>query len=245
MPLILGRRFDVGLLSFALLLAAGCKHNGALHDRPRLVPGMRSVDFTLSSAALRRAMPYRVFLPASLRPGARYPVVYLLHGGGGGYRDWSNDSDVAQYAAQGLILVMPEGESSYFVNSATRPGDRYEDYIVQDLIPDVERHFPVRSTRSGRAIAGVSMGGYGAIRIAFDHPDLFAFVGTISAALDVPSRPFSINRLGQWRRFRSIFGAIGSPTERAVFLSRSGRRGSAARCQSPLRGGFEEARYAF
>lgn len=209
------RRLSVGFVSLAFALAAGCKHPGSLVDHPRLAPGMRSVDVTFYSPALRRDMPYRVFLPSPIVSSARYPVVYLLHGGGGGFRDWSNDSDVAQYAVQGLILVMPEGGSSYYVNSATAPSDRYEDYIVQDLISDVERRFPVRTDRSGRAIAGVSMGGYGAIRIAFDHPDLFAFVGTISAALDVPSRPFSIHRVGQWRRFRAIFGAIGSSTERA------------------------------
>jgi S-formylglutathione hydrolase FrmB len=65
--------------------------------------------------------------------------MYLLHGGGGGYRDWSNYSDVAQFAEHGFILVMPEGNSSYYVNAAERPQDRYEDYITKDLIADVER----------------------------------------------------------------------------------------------------------
>jgi putative tributyrin esterase len=208
-------RFAVGLASVAIALAAGCKHPGPPLDHPRLAPGMRMVDVTFHSAALSRDMPYRVFLPASFAPGAKYPIVYLLHGGGGGYRDWSNDSDVSQYGARGLILVMPEGGSSYYVNSATKPGDRYEDYIVQDLIPDAERRFPARSDRAGRAIVGVSMGGYGAIRIAFDHPEMFSFFGTVSAALDVPSRPFSMRRVGQWQHFRALFGPIGSPAERA------------------------------
>jgi putative tributyrin esterase len=213
--LVAVRRCAIAVLSLSALLIVGCKHPGPLLDHPRLAPGMRMVDVNFHSAALNREMPYRVFLPASVAPGAKYPVVYLLHGGGGGFRDWSNDSDVVQYATQGLILVMPEGGSSYYVNSATKPNDRYEDYIVEDLIPDAEHRFPVAGTRSGRAIVGVSMGGYGAIRIAFDHPDLFAFVGAVSAALDVPSRPFSIHRVGQWRRFRALFGPIGSPTERA------------------------------
>jgi putative tributyrin esterase len=215
MPSLVARRLAVAVLGLTVVLAAGCKHTGPLLDHPRLAPGVRMVDVTFHSAALNREMKYRVFQPASTPPATKYPVVYLLHGGGGGFRDWSNDSDVAQYAAQGLVLVMPEGSSSYYVNSATKSADRYEDYIVEDLIPDAERRFPAVANRSGRAIAGVSMGGYGAIRIAFDHPDLFAFVGTISAALDVPSRPFSIHRVAQWERFRSIFGPIGSPTERA------------------------------
>ena len=214
-PHVAARRLFIAAVSLLIALTIGCKHPGPLLDHPRLAPGMRMVDVTFRSPALQRDMTYRVFLPASLAPGEKVPIVYLLHGGGGGYRDWSNNSGVAQYAAQGLVLVMPEGGSSYYVNSAAKPGDRFEDYIVQDLIPDAERRFPARSDRSGRAIVGVSMGGYGAIRIAFDHPDRFAFVGTISAALDVPSRPFSAHRIGQWQRFRTIFGPIGSPSERA------------------------------
>jgi putative tributyrin esterase len=145
-------------------------------------------------------------MPANLTAGTKLPVVYLLHGGGGNYRDWSNYSDVARYAEVGLILVMPEGNSSYFVNAAERSQDRYEDYIVKDLIADVETKFPAASGRANRAIAGVSMGGFGAVNLALRHPELFAFAGGISPALDVPSRPFSIKRLEQWRRHRAIFG---------------------------------------
>jgi poly(3-hydroxybutyrate) depolymerase len=66
-------------------------------------------DVTFHSSALNRDMPYRVVLPANIASGERLPVVYLLHGGGGSFRDWTNDSDVAKFAEQGLILVMPEG----------------------------------------------------------------------------------------------------------------------------------------
>jgi len=81
---------------------------------------MRDVIF--HSAALSRDMPYRVVLPANIAPpGQKLPVVYLLHGGGGGFRDWTNDSDVARSPEQELILVMPEGNSSYWFNL---PSDR-------------------------------------------------------------------------------------------------------------------------
>jgi putative tributyrin esterase len=82
-------------------------------------------------------MPYRAVLPAQIASGQKLPVVYLLHGGGGGFHDWSNYSGVAQYAERGLILIMPEGNSSYYTNSVDHPQDRYEDYIVHDLIADV------------------------------------------------------------------------------------------------------------
>ena len=75
-------------------------------------------------------MQYRVILPEAIATGQKLPVVYLLHGGGGGFRDWSNYSDVAKYAKKGVILVMPQGNFSYYTNSATAPADRYEDYIV-------------------------------------------------------------------------------------------------------------------
>jgi S-formylglutathione hydrolase FrmB len=137
----------------------------------------------------------------------------LLHGGGGEYRDWSNYSDVAKFAEHGLVLVMPEGGSSYYVNAAERPRDRYEDYLTRDLISDVERKFPVATERSNRAIVGISMGGFGAITLALKHPDLFFFAGGLSSALDVPSRPFSIKRIGQYRQHSRIFGPWGATRE--------------------------------
>jgi putative tributyrin esterase len=171
-------------------------------------------DVTFHSAALNRDMQYRVVLPSSLAPAQRLPVVYLLHGGGGGFRDWSNDSDVARFAESGLLLVMPEGGSSYYTNAVDPPQDRYEDYIVRDLISDVESKFPVATGRSNRAIVGVSMGGFGALTLALRHPDLFIFAGGLSSAIDAPRRAFSIKRLQQSRHYNSIFGPSGSPTRR-------------------------------
>ena len=156
-------------------------------------------------------MQYRVVLPAIVAVGAKLPVVYLLHGGGGKFRDWSNYSDSARFAERGLILVMPEGNDSYFVNAVERPQDRYEDYIVNDLIADVESRFPAATGRANRAIVGVSMGGYGAVKLALSHPELFVFAGGISPAIDVPSRPFSVKRIQQWLHHRSIFGRWGGP----------------------------------
>jgi S-formylglutathione hydrolase FrmB len=169
-------------------------------------------DITFHSVALDRDMPYRVVLPAVIAAGQKLPVIYLLHGGGGGFRDWSNDSDVAQFAERGLILVMPEGNSSYYTNAVDPPQDRYEDYIVKDLIADVESKFPAAADRSDRAVVGVSMGGFGAVKLSLQHPELFAFAGGISSAIDVPRRAFSIKRLQQSRHYNSIFGPSGSDT---------------------------------
>ena len=199
-----------------LILAPACHKQTAqpAPDHPRLTAGVRLQDVTFHSESLGRDMTYRVILPAAIPTGAKLPVVYLLHGGGGGYRDWSNYSDVAQYAARGLILVMPEGESSYYVNAVKRSADRFEDYITRDLIADVEHRFPVLADRQHRAIIGNSMGGFGAIVLTLKHPDLFIFAGALSPALDVPTRPFSIKRIGQYREHSAIFGDWGSSSRR-------------------------------
>lgn len=210
------RRSGSVLLTAILLLSAGCKKKEAAlqPDHPRLTPGVTLRDVTFRSAALNRDMQYRVVLPLSVALGQRLPAVYLLHGGGGGFRDWTNDSDVARFAESGLVLVMPEGNSSYYTNAVNPPQDRYEDYIVSDLIPDVESKFPVATGRSNRAIVGISMGGFGAVKLALRYPDLFIFAGGISSAIDVPRRASSIKRLQQSRHYNSIFGPSGSQTRR-------------------------------
>jgi len=205
------------LLCSLLILAAACREKAAAPppDHPRLTSNVRMQDVTFHSVSLDRDMPYRVVLPVSISTDKRLPVVYLLHGGGGGYRDWTNYSDVARFAESDFILVMPEGNSSYYMNAVERPKDRYEDYVTKDLLADVESRFPAAIGRSNRAIIGVSMGGFGAVVLSFKHPDLYAFAGGLSSALDVPSRPFSIKRIGQYRGHAQVFGPWGCDTRRA------------------------------
>lgn len=125
-------------------------------------------------------------------------------------------SDVAQYVRKGVILIMPDGASSYYVNAVMDNRDKYGDYIASDLIADVESRFPARMDREGRAIVGVSMGGYAAIYYALKRPDLYVFAGALSPALDVPSRRFSWKHADQWWRFRRIFGPVGSSERGAL-----------------------------
>jgi len=191
---------------------AGC-HTDQLPvlDHPRLASGATMQDVNFFSAALKRQMPYRVFLPAKISPGQKLPVVYLLHGGNGNFRDWSNDSDVARYAPQGLILVMPEGAFSYYQNAALKPEDKYEDYLINDLIADVEDRFPAATGRENRAIIGISMGGFAVAKLALSRPELFAFVGAFSPSIDVCERRF---HWMQWWRLTNIFGPYGSNTRK-------------------------------
>jgi putative tributyrin esterase len=208
----------LSLVVFAWIAVAcnrSAPDNQAEQDQPQMAPGVAMRDMTFFSPALGRQMPYRVFLPEKIEAGRKLPVVYLLHGNGGDYRDWSNHSNVAQYAAQGLtpglILVMPEGKSSYFMNAVEKPKDRYEDFITHDLVQQVEANFPASSERASRAIVGVSMGGFAAVKFAFSYPGEFAFAGAISPAIDVTERRFNWKRIRKWAGFREIFGPYGSP----------------------------------
>jgi S-formylglutathione hydrolase FrmB len=220
MPTFLGRRRNLLLLLLLGLIAvlviflslARRKPAETITDHPRLAPGVVMQDVTFYSQALHRAMQYRVFLPETTAKNLR--VVYLLHGGGGTFRDWSNYSDVAQFAGRDLLLVMPQGDYSYYTNAAARSQDRYEDYIVDDLAADVEGRFPARRDRAGRAIVGVSMGGFGAVKLALQHPDHYVFAAAMSPAIDVPRRRFTWKRFNQSRSFLEIFGAEGSDSRR-------------------------------
>src|SRR5258708_703207 len=194
------------LLSVVLALTLGCRrsNDSTPADHPRLTAEVTLRNITFRSAALGRDMQYRLMFPLETS-GRKLPTVYLLHGGGGGFRDWSNYSDVASFAERGVIFVMPEGDDSYYMNAVERPMDRYEDYIVKDLIADVESRFPAATGRAHRALVGESMGGFAAVRLGLSHPELFVFAAGISPALDVPSRPFSVKRIQPCRYHKSIF----------------------------------------
>jgi putative tributyrin esterase len=213
-PALLNRLPLLMLGAIVVSLLTSCRKPAeASADHPRLVPGVVMHDVTFRSQALNREMQYRTFMPESMGD-RKLPVVYLLHGGGGTFRDWSNYSDVAQFAAGGLLLVMPQGDNSYYVNASQRTQDRYEDYMLDDLVQDVEARFPARTDRGGRAIVGVSMGGFGAVKLALDHPETFAFAGGISSAIDVTRRRFTWRRLNQSRHFEELFGPDGSQARR-------------------------------
>jgi S-formylglutathione hydrolase FrmB len=117
----------------------------------------------------------------------RYPVLYLLHGLTGDENDWWTRTRLAEYAARyHLIIVTPGVGDSWYANSASDPRARYEDVIIKDLIPFIDAHYRTVPTRDGRAIAGLSMGGLGAVKFALRYPQMFAFAGSFSGAFGVP-----------------------------------------------------------
>ena len=141
------------------------------------------------SQALDREMHYMIVLPADYGSSQRrYPVLYLLHGWAGDYKNWvtlTNLLDDSQPFP--MIIVTPDAQNSWYVNSATIAKDRFEDYIADDLVREIDGHWRTIASPHRRAIAGLSMGGYGSLLLALKHADLFAAAGSVSGALDGPT----------------------------------------------------------
>ena len=140
---------------------------------------------SLYMPSLGRTMKISVLLPSNYDSGRHYPVLYLLHGYSGDNTDWTTRTKLSTYVrGLPLIVVMPDAGNSWYVNSYTEPRDKFEDYIVKDLPYYIRRLYSIDTTR--QAIAGLSMGGYGAIVLALRHPSEFQFAGSLSGALSVP-----------------------------------------------------------
>lgn len=140
------------------------------------------------SAALSREMRYSIVFPAGYAEGhRRYPVLYLLHGWNGDHRNWVTLTNLLHYAATlDIIIVAPEGRNSWYVNSESSPIERFHDYIFTDLIAEIDATYRTIAAPHRRAIAGLSMGGYGSLLLAMRHPELFEIAGSISGAFDAP-----------------------------------------------------------
>lgn len=149
----------------------------------------------LNSRILKQVVRYCVYLPggydasAAEHPPRRYPVLYFLHGLGDNEQTlfnsggWTLVDDLRNQHKMGdFLIVAPEGRRTFYINSADG-SVRYNDFFLQEFIPHIEGKYRIRSGRAGRAISGISMGGYGALRFAFAHPELFSAVSAQSAAL--------------------------------------------------------------
>jgi len=149
----------------------------------------------LNSRLLKQVIRYCVYLPAGYDAGAaehparRYPVLYFLHGLGDNEQTlfnsggWTLVDDLRnQHKLGDFLIVAPEGRRTFYINSDDG-SVRYNDFFLQEFLPHIEGKYRIHSGRAGRAISGISMGGYGALRFAFAHPELFSAVSAQSAAL--------------------------------------------------------------
>jgi putative tributyrin esterase len=152
----------------------------------------RVENVPFESKLVGAALPYNVVLPPGydLKSSAqtRYPVLYLLHGLGGSANDWvSQRTHLADYAAQyRLLIVVPEGKDGWYTDGAVA-NEKFESYFIEELMPDVARRFRTIEGRAARAVAGLSMGGYGALKFGLKYPDKFTFAASMSGALGAPS----------------------------------------------------------
>ncbi len=134
-----------------------------------------------------------------------YPVLYLLHGWSGNYSGWLKDAPQLQKQADNyrMIIVCPDGGyDSWYFDSPVDSSVRYETHITKEVIPWIDGHYFTRKEPAGRAIAGLSMGGHGAVFLAARHPELFGAAGSMAGGLDL--RPF---RKNNW----NLEGRLGKP----------------------------------
>lgn len=149
--------------------------------------GMETVEFF--SPAVNRMMKFDIILPSNYWTSeTRYPVLYLLHGYMQNYTVWGRNLAAGFYARNldDLILVLPDAGNSWYVNYASSKDgqtNNWEDHIVEDVIGYVDTNFRTTAHREGRAIAGLSMGGFGAFSLGLRHPEMFVSIGSTSGAL--------------------------------------------------------------
>jgi S-formylglutathione hydrolase FrmB len=130
--------------------------------------------------------------------------LYLLHGLSDDQTAWTRRTSLERYVeGLPLIVVMPDGGRGWYSDSVTEPAAAWETYIVRDLIGFVDRVFRTKATRAGRAIAGLSMGGYGAVKLALKYPELFCAAVSHSGALRRPHEGYQVYEGGETHR---IFG---------------------------------------
>ena len=133
--------------------------------------------------ALRKMTSAVVILPENAGSGP-FPVWYLLHGLSDDHTAWTRRTHLERYVeGLPLIVVMPDGGRGFYTDSATEPAGAFETFLMRDLIGFVDRTFRTRADRAGRVIAGLSMGGYGAIKLALKFPEIFCAAASHSGAL--------------------------------------------------------------
>ncbi len=156
------------------------------------------------SPSMKKNIRAVVITPDTYDGVREFPVVYLLHGYSGNYSNWIKSAPSMRDAADvyQTIIVCPDGAfSSWYWDSPVDPSMRYETYVSAELVSWVDNRYKTVRSRTGRGITGLSMGGHGALYLAFKHQDVFGTAGSMSGGVDI--RPFPNNwemakRLGKY-----------------------------------------------
>jgi S-formylglutathione hydrolase FrmB len=211
---------------FVLIVSSAASASSALS-----LPAARVECKTVASAVLRREVRYCAILPPSYdAPEAKdrqYPVLYFLHGLGDNeqslvnFGGWNLLEDLQSRRRVGeYIVVTPDGGRGFYINSKDGR-NRYEDFFIREFLPAMEERYRIRAVRAARGIGGFSMGGYGALRLAFKYPELFGSVSAHSAAL-MESLPRAMpNTPRMQSRLAMLTGVFGSPLDPQFFEQQS------------------------
>ncbi|MGD9562534.1 MAG: alpha/beta hydrolase [Pyrinomonadaceae bacterium] len=194
--------------------------SGTLVELAKPARSPRTLTEALHSKLMGREMPYRIILPAKYNDksenGRRYPVIYLLHGLTGHFDNWTSLTEIESYsAAMGVIIVTPEGGNGWYTDALSKDNENYESYIITELIPEIDRRYRTLGRRDQRAVAGLSMGGYGAIKFGLKYPARFVLAGSFSGALGaaaITEKQFP-GAIG--KTIDGIFGPAGSEVRKA------------------------------
>jgi putative tributyrin esterase len=210
-------RYVLGILLWTLSVATVRSPESQPAIAGTSAPAFETIQF--QSTLIGKTLAYNVILPRDYQtsPRTRYPVLYLLHGFSGHYSDWATRTNLADYAAEyRLIVITPEGNNGWYTDSVGNQTDKYESYILQELVPDVDRRFRTIQTRYARGIAGLSMGGYGALKFGLKHPNQFVFAASLSGA--TATATWTEEDLKGMTAIRDslfgVFGQVGSETRR-------------------------------
>ena len=146
--------------------------------RPRTIKTMR-----LTSEAMNSVRTYGLLLPPDYDTATRrYPVIYLLHGSGQQHATWGRRTLLD--GATGAIVVMPDMDRTRYALAGGRVDPQAETFVTQELVKEIDGRYRTIPTREGRAIAGLSIGGLGAMLLGLHHPERYAAIGAFSAPFD-------------------------------------------------------------
>jgi S-formylglutathione hydrolase FrmB len=199
------RKLGIAVLALAAL---GVTAPADAQEDPRLV------ELSLPSAAVGRDIGVRVLLPAGWTADRTWPLLLLLHGAGDDHRTWTNNTDVEGLtAAHPFVVVMPEGgrnaEAGWYSDWAGDGPPDWETFHLRELLPEMERRFSAGGARERRVVAGLSMGGFGAMSYAARHPDLFVGAASFSGAVDTTAAG-----PGGALVFEQLSPTVGTPSDR-------------------------------
>ena len=244
-----GHIFLVGMLItsfFSLAQRRGGPPRRIANPKNLQLPGGSKVEFrSFFASSIREKASYSVYFPPAYQKelDRKFPVIYFLHGMFNDHTSWTVarygnfplliEKLMLQESSPQCLMVYPEGRNSMYTDFADG-SKKYEQYIYQDLVREIESHFRVKKARTKRAIGGTSMGGYGALKIAMKHPELYGSVAAASPIILLGKNPTELvnssNRRSFFSRvFTPVFGLPFDQThweENSIeVLARSGNLG--------------------